>query len=40
MIKGVHHVSYSVSDMDRSLDFYTRGLGFQVLSDRTAAARR
>ena len=35
MIKSVHHVSYTVSDMDRSLRFYEEGLGFERYSDRT-----
>ena len=39
MITAVHHVSYTVSDMDRSLRFYGEGLGFEVLSDREASGR-
>ena len=35
MIRGVHHVSFGVSDMDRSLKFYVEGLGFRLISDRT-----
>ena len=35
MITGIHHVSFCVSDMERSLRFYRDGLGFDVLSDRT-----
>lgn len=35
MIRGVHHVSFTVTDMERSLRFYRDGLGFSVLSDRT-----
>ncbi|MCZ6795593.1 MAG: VOC family protein [Planctomycetota bacterium] len=35
MIRGVHHVSFAVSDMERAVSFYSAGLGFQVLSDRT-----
>ncbi len=34
MIRSVHHVSYTVSDMDRALRFYGEGLGFEVLHDR------
>ena len=34
MIHSVHHVSYTVSDMDRSLAFYRDGLGFTMLNDR------
>ena len=33
MIKDVHHFSLTVSDMDRSLNFYTEILNAQVLSD-------
>ena len=33
MIKNIHHFSFAVSDMDRSLDFYTEILDGQVLSD-------
>ena len=33
MIKGIHHFSFTVSDMERSLDFYTSILNGQVLSD-------
>jgi catechol 2,3-dioxygenase-like lactoylglutathione lyase family enzyme len=35
VILGVHHVSFTVGDMERSLAFYRDGLGFQVLNDRT-----
>ena len=35
MITGVHHVSFTVSDMERSLAFYGDGLSFEVLNDRT-----
>ncbi|MGH2808252.1 MAG: VOC family protein [Actinomycetota bacterium] len=31
-IKGVTHVSLSVTDLDRSFDFYHRVLGLQVLA--------
>lgn len=34
-IRGVHHVSFTVSEMDRSLAFYRDGLGFEMLNDRT-----
>ncbi len=34
MIRGVHHVSFTVRDMERSLGFYRNGLGFEVKSDR------
>lgn len=27
---GIHHVTLTVSDVDRSIDFYTRYFGFQV----------
>ncbi len=33
MIKDIHHFSLAVSDIDRSLDFYTEILDGQVLSD-------
>ena len=33
MIKDIHHFSLAVSDMDRSLDFYTEILDGQALSD-------
>ena len=35
MITAVHHVSFTVSDMEQSLDFYRGALGFEVLNDRT-----
>ena len=31
-IKGITHLSLSVGDLDRSLDFYTRVLGLSVLA--------
>ncbi len=34
MITGVHHVSFTVSDIERSVAFYRDGLGFEVLDDR------
>jgi catechol 2,3-dioxygenase-like lactoylglutathione lyase family enzyme len=34
MIRGVQHVSFTVSDMERSLKFYRDGLGFEVVNDR------
>jgi len=34
MITGIHHVSFAVRDMDRSLPFY-QALGFEILNDRT-----
>ena len=37
MITAVHHVSFTVSDMEQSLDFYRGALGFEVLNDRTVA---
>ena len=30
MITGIHHTSYTVSDMERSLNFYCEGLGFSI----------
>ena len=35
MITAVHHVSFTVCDMEQSLDFYRGALGFEVLNDRT-----
>ena len=35
MITAVHHVSFTVSDMEQSLDFYRGALGFEVLNDHT-----
>ena len=35
MITAVHHVSFTVSDMELSLQFYRDALGFEVLNDRT-----
>ena len=35
MITAVHHVSFTVSDMERSLRFYCEGLGFTVNDDHT-----
>jgi len=32
-IESIHHVSFTVKDLDRSLVFYQK-LGFQVASDR------
>ncbi len=38
MITGIGHVAYGVSDLERSLDFYCRGLGlreaFRLYNDR------
>ena len=34
MITGIHHFALTVSDMDRSLAFYTDLFGLEVLSDR------
>ena len=34
MITGIHHFALTVSDMDRSLAFYTGLFGLEVLSDR------
>lgn len=31
-ITGVHHFSFSVTDLDRTLDFYTKVLGLEVRS--------
>jgi glyoxylase I family protein len=31
MIVGLHHVAISVSDMDKALEFYTEGLGFELV---------
>jgi catechol 2,3-dioxygenase-like lactoylglutathione lyase family enzyme len=33
MITGVHHFSFTVGDMERSLAFYTEILGMRALSD-------
>lgn len=32
MLKGVHHFSFSVTNLDRTIDFYTRILGVKLLS--------
>lgn len=32
MIKGVHHFSFSVTNLDRTVDFYTRVLGVKLQS--------
>ncbi len=37
MITGIHHTSYTVSDMERSLKFYGEGLDFSVVNDRTVS---
>ncbi len=39
MIKSIHHTSYTVKDMDRSLRFYEQGLGFRRYGDKTVANR-
>ena len=39
MISAVHHVSFTVSDMERSLEFYHGALGFEVLNVRTVEGR-
>ena len=39
MIQSIHHTSYTVKDMDRSLPFYEQGLGFRRYSDKTVANR-
>jgi predicted enzyme related to lactoylglutathione lyase len=33
MIKGIKFVSVPVSDQDRALDFYTKKLGFSIITD-------
>lgn len=33
LLSGTHHVSFTVSDMDRSLEFYREILGLQVTAD-------
>ena len=33
MIKAVKFVSIPVKDQDQALDFYTKKLGFQILTD-------
>ena len=30
-IKGIHHVTLSVSDLDRTVEWYVRVLGFEVI---------
>lgn len=35
MIKRVKFVSIPVTDEDRALDFYTKGLGFEILTDQS-----
>jgi catechol 2,3-dioxygenase-like lactoylglutathione lyase family enzyme len=35
MVKGMNHVGISVSDLDRSIEFYKNGLGMEVVSQRT-----
>ena len=35
MIRRVKFVSIPVSDEDRALEFYTKGLGFEVLTDQS-----
>ena len=35
MIKRVKFVSIPVTDEDRALEFYTKGLGFEVLTDQS-----
>jgi catechol 2,3-dioxygenase-like lactoylglutathione lyase family enzyme len=37
MIDGVHHVSFSVTDLDRTVAFYTETLGARLLSRRRNA---
>jgi len=37
LIERVHHVSFTVSDLERSLCFYCEGLGFAVTDDRTVS---
>lgn len=32
MIRGVHHFSFSVTDMDRTIEFYTKVLGVKLQS--------
>jgi catechol 2,3-dioxygenase-like lactoylglutathione lyase family enzyme len=35
MLRSVWHTSWTVSDLDRSIDFYTRLLGFELLGSWT-----
>ena len=39
MITGIHHFGLTVSDMERSLRFYTELFGLEVVSDREVEAR-
>lgn len=35
MVVGVWHISWTVSDLDRSIEFYTRLMGFELLGSWT-----
>ena len=35
MIRAVHHFSFTVKDLEQSLDFYVGVLGMQIISDTT-----
>jgi glyoxylase I family protein len=37
--RRVFHVGITVADLERSVDFYTRGLGFEVVTRQTSNAR-
>ena len=37
-LAGIHHVSINVSDLDRSVEFYTKTLGLTLRTDRPALA--
>ena len=36
---GLHHVAMNVSDIDRSIDFYQRALGFKLIREWTLGIR-
>ena len=38
MIKGIKFASIPVTDQDRALEFYTKKLGFRVLTDARSTA--